>query len=290
MGLCYLCGVSSRYVTDRWGVSSATARKTALALRDSLAQWYRENSALRRRDINAIHTFLTAGGYSVAAPSYVASAPDAGTAAAVTEDIMQPMLSLVKRETRLPRIFAKDKPASTGIERLAIALTSGHERGQAHPRGEYILEAVLGEVLQDIYRRFIDDPRRLLPGVAQPLTQAPRRAVNRVYDLIADGLEMRRNPMVNAYARRVMKERDLAVSETVSRILALAEGDVLTKLEMDVVRSHFGSGPHAAQTIEEIGRGLGLTREHVVGIRDASIEKLRRSAAHEVTALEELLG
>ncbi len=64
----------------------------------------------------------------------------------------------------------------------------------------------------------------------------------------------------------------------------------MTKLEMDVVRRYFGSGPHAAQTIEEIGHELRLTREHIVGLRDASIEKLRQSAAHEVTELERLLA
>jgi len=74
--------------------------------------------------------------------------------------------------------------------------------------------------------------------------------------------------------RRHQDERELAI-EDLGRVLARNTAD-LTRVERQVVCERFGvAGVHSPQTLEQVGKHVGLSKERVRQVQNDALEKLR---------------
>ncbi len=81
-------------------------------------------------------------------------------------------------------------------------------------------------------------------------------------DIMADGEQERPDDTVT----------QISLNQQIDKLL-----DTLNERERKVVRMYFGIGEETTYTLEEIGERANITRERVRQIKDAALEKLRRS-------------
>ena len=81
-------------------------------------------------------------------------------------------------------------------------------------------------------------------------------------DIMADGMQERPDDTVT----------QISLNQQIDKLL-----DTLNERERKVVRMYFGIGEETTYTLEEIGERANITRERVRQIKDAALEKLRRS-------------
>lgn len=81
-------------------------------------------------------------------------------------------------------------------------------------------------------------------------------------DIMADGEQERPDDSV----------LQISLNQQIDKLL-----DTLNERERKVVRMYFGIGEETTYTLEEIGERANITRERVRQIKDAALEKLRRS-------------
>jgi RNA polymerase primary sigma factor len=105
-------------------------------------------------------------------------------------------------------------------------------------------------------------------------------------DMSLDGFLFEEDEQTAALSRFAVKETPLEETidqaelvSTLRRCLA-----VLDKREQRIMRWYFGLDQQIPMTLEQVGKGHGLTRERVRQIRDGALEKLRQQYGDELAS------
>jgi RNA polymerase primary sigma factor len=110
------------------------------------------------------------------------------------------------------------------------------------------------------------------------------------------------SPMLSIHQQDLSREGDLSqflpctndedpAEQMDHEILEMRIGQImdhLTSQEREVIRSRFGLGRRASQTLNEVGKRLGVTRERVRQVEQQALQKIRSMA--DVATLEGFLG